>query len=183
MTTLWTILSILGALLTLCGWYVFRLIRNRPDIKEKLELMKIPTDFFDPDPNEGSYRDDQKISDISKLEVERANVPESIVYEPNFWFEEQKQKALKQLAPYYLKNVHFIDTPSFQEGIIHHTMTAYILDAVFNLERLMQTVFKRKKKVVFYLSQDSDGIFHKRLKGHNDQSQKVILIQAWTSED
>lgn len=189
------ITTILGAILSWCLARVWKLIKKRPKLKKELERFAIPTDLYfinygdtnlalnisSPERDEPkSYemipinlkveepKEEPKI-ETEELKIEFKVEEKHIEIIDSDWYKEQKEKALVQLQPYGLQNVGFTCDPKFK-------VQGYALDAFVTLKTIIEKNFRRKKDIVFYLSPNSDGIYHKR-------ENNVVTIQVWSSQN
>jgi len=193
---IYTIIGILTIGLGFCIYWAIKLIKNHPKIKDKLEIFPIPgkrkelskewkeskmLDKLKPTKEETPLvellkpKEKQEILSVEEEEKQRA-------IRQRTWFEKQKIRALRQLQPFKLTNVDFVPTNSFIENEGEVYTRGYMLDASFTLEEVIKKHFQNKKKIVFYLSEDSDGIFHKTSASKHSahKHENHITVQAWS---
>ena len=169
----------LGVLLIVCTALVRKLRKNRPNIKKQLEIFAAPLI------KKIEKEVPKEVIEIIR-EEEHLLVPEKVeqiidnIIDPN-WFDKQKTTALAQLKQFKLNNIQFIPDWTFTENGQTYETRGYLLDATTTLNDLVEKIFKKKQRVVFYLSQDSDGIYHKRLTSHSDSG--IVTVQTWCSEN
>lgn len=175
----------------------YRLRKNRPNTKLELEMFRIPEkkeallkEIVEDTKKNLEIDIVKEVVTILKQELDNTskettqqvlnNSEES--FEPA-WFSLQKRKALRQLKHYNLNNIEFIPDWTFEENEIVNETRGYLLDASNDLESLVKKILNKKERVVFYLSPESDGIYHKRIVSGARKTESTITVQVWHSKD
>lgn len=196
MVTLYWIIGALGLLLCLYVFYAYKLKRNKPNIVGELETFPVPEKKSKVTSQLDEVLEDTKkqhkidiVEELSKAlrkefppptKVDSVEVELEVTID---WFEKQKRKALRQLRHFKFNSLEFIPEWTFEEnGKIFET-EGYMLDASNTLNDVFEKHLFNKQRVVFYLSKESDGIYHIQKISGGKKTEATITIQVWCSDN
>jgi hypothetical protein len=199
MTTIYIIIGILAALLLLYLFFGRKLRRNKPNIKGELEIFPIlekkPEGEFIP-LSTAKVPERQVINSLGErsrvmkkkeeIEFPPATKVDSIELDLEVtidWFERQKQKALRQLKRYKFHSLEFIPNWTFEENGETIQTRGYLLDASNTLDEVISKHLKDKERIVFYLSKESDGIYHVQKVSGGNKNEATVTVQVWHSDN
>lgn len=200
-TIYWTIAG-LGLLLCLFVFLAYKLKKNRPNIKPELELFPVPEKkpkavfiplvktSIPPDrividrstPYRGPWKKCEE-KELFPKQIEQAKEFFNNLENNNLppWFELQKRKALRQLRQFKFNKLEFIPEWTFEEDNQILKTQGYLLDASNTLNDVVNQLLINKQRVIFWLSPESDGIYHKRVISGGNKTEANVTIQVWST--
>lgn len=210
MTAIYLSIGLFAILLVVYLRYAYKLRKNRPNIVGELEIFPVPEKSVskqldemleDAKKNLEINVEEELIKLVEEEEVNKeaqSNISNELTIEVPLqneqiddeineeglpaWFALQRRKALRQLKQFSFNKLEFIPDWTFEENNQIFETRGYLIDASTTLSDIVNKHLINKQRVVFYLSKESDGIYHKRIVSGANKTEATITVQAWCSK-